>query len=38
MVATFQERVSYSFWWFVALGITGYLVWGAYNTIVVIME
>ncbi len=38
MTLTLQERLSNTFWWLIALGINLYLVWGAYNTITVIVE
>jgi hypothetical protein len=33
-----QEQISNTFWWLVALCITAYLVYGAINTITVILE
>jgi hypothetical protein len=37
MTMTFREQLSNAFWWLIALGITAYLFWGAYNTITVIL-
>ena len=38
MTLTIREQLSNTFWWVIALGITAYLVWGAINTITVILE
>jgi hypothetical protein len=38
MTMSIREQLSNTFWWLVAVGITVYLVWGAYNTITVMLE
>ncbi len=38
MILTLEEKLSISFWWLVALGITGYLCLGIANTVVVILQ
>jgi hypothetical protein len=38
MVITLQEKMSLTFWWVIALGITTYLALGIANTLMVILE
>lgn len=38
MVVTMQEKVSMTFWWVVAAGVTTYLMLGIVNTIIVVLH